>query len=230
MKDDLKTQFMKMQGAGNDFIVIEHAKGLDYASLAKKACDRHMGIGADGVLVLDSSETCDHRMRIFNADGSEAEMCGNGIRCIAVYIKHKFAVVPEEFTIETLAGKISASVEGEVARVHLIDPVDFRPDINIKVADQKLTVHFINTGVPHTIVFVRELQEMDVEGLGRLIRNHHTFAPQGTNVDFVEKIKDGSSACARMSAALKVRLWPAARAVWPRRLWVISRAQVKMSL
>ncbi len=191
MKPVMNVPFVKMQGAGNDFIVIDHAGGLDYPAFARKACDRHMGIGADGVLVLDTSKTCDYRMRIINADGSEAEMCGNGARCMAVHIAHRFALVPEVFTIETLAGKILASVDGEVASVQLSDPRDYRPNIDIKIAGQKLSGHFINTGVPHTVIFVEGLQEMDVNGLGRLIRNHHVFAPQGTNVNFVEKIKDG---------------------------------------
>ena len=179
-----------MQGAGNDFIIIDSAIGLDYIALAKKVCDRHMGIGADGLMILDESSTSDHRMRIINADGSEAEMCGNGARCMAVYIAHKFAVVPETFTMETLAGKIYAMVNGESAAVRLSDPVDYRPNIEIKVGGHKLVGHFINTGVPHTVIFVQGLQEMDVNGLGRLVRNHSVFAPKGTNVNFVEKIKD----------------------------------------
>lgn len=187
----IKVPFVKMQGAGNDFIVVDHAPGLDYPALARKACDRHMGIGADGLMVLDASSTSDHRMRIINADGSEAEMCGNGARCMAVYIARKFAVVPETFTLETLAGSIQATVHGESACVRLSDPTDYRPHVEIKVGGQKLIGHFINTGVPHTVIFVQGLQEMDVNGLGRLVRNHPVFAPKGTNVNFVEKIKDG---------------------------------------
>jgi len=186
----IKVPFVKMQGAGNDFIVIDHAVGLDYVALAKKVCDRHMGIGADGLMVLDAPSSGDYRMRIINADGSEAEMCGNGARCMAVYIAQKFALVPETFAMETLAGKICATVHGESASVRLSDPRDYRPNVEVKVGAQKLTGHFINTGVPHTVIFVQGLQEMDVNGLGRLVRNHPVFAPKGTNVNFVEKIKD----------------------------------------
>jgi diaminopimelate epimerase len=186
-----KIPFVKMQGAGNDFIIIDHVQGLDYVALARKVCDRHMGIGADGLMILDESFTSDHRMRIINADGSEAEMCGNGARCMAVYIARKFALVPETFTMETLAGTVHATVHGEFASVRLSDPKDYRPHVEIKVAGQKLVGHFINTGVPHTVIFVQGLQEMDVNGLGRLVRNHPVFAPKGTNVNFVEKIKDG---------------------------------------
>lgn len=187
----IKIPFHKMQGAGNDFIVIDHHAGLDEIAFAKKVCDRHMGIGADGLLVLEKSKTCDHRMRIINADGSEAEMCGNGARCMAVYIVRKFAVVPEVFTLETLAGPIQATAKDETASVRLSDPKDYRPNVEIRLADQKIYGHFINTGVPHTVIFVHGLQEVDVNDLGRMIRNHKVFSPKGTNVNFVEMIKNG---------------------------------------
>ncbi|MBF0387693.1 MAG: diaminopimelate epimerase [Candidatus Omnitrophica bacterium] len=186
-----KIAFTKMQGAGNDFVVVDHVPGMDYCDFTKKVCNRHMGIGADGVLVLGESRNCDFKMSIINADGSEAEMCGNGARCMAVYIKQKFAVVPEIFTLETLAGTIKASVQGEVASVQLSEPKDFRSNVEIKIGDRKLCGYFINTGVPHTVIFVEGLQEFDVNGLGRIIRQHQVFAPKGTNVNFVERVKDG---------------------------------------
>jgi diaminopimelate epimerase len=187
----IKVPFFKMQGAGNDFIVIDHKPGLDYPLLARKVCDRHMGIGADGVLILDESSSCDYKMRIVNADGSEAEMCGNGARCMAVYIAFKFAVVPEMFTIETLAGVIRGTAKGDMAQVQLSDPVDYRPNIELKLGDQKIIAHAINTGVPHAIIFLQGLHECDVNGLGRVIRQHKAFAPRGTNVNFVERLKEG---------------------------------------
>ncbi len=184
-------QFAKMQGAGNDFIVIDHQPGMDYAGFARKVCNRNMGIGADGVLVFEESKGSGYGMRIINADGSEAEMCGNGARCMAVYIAHKFAVVPDVFTMQTLAGSIHATVRGEEASVQLSDPRDYRPDIDIELGEQTLSGHFINTGVPHTVIFVEALQECNVNSLGRVIRNHQVFAPKGTNVNFVERIEDG---------------------------------------
>ena len=180
-----------MQGAGNDFVVIDHDPKLDYAVFARKVCDRHMGIGADGVIIHGGSVRCDHRMRIFNADGSEAEMCGNGARCLAVYIASKFTAVPEVFSVETKAGTLHASVQGDIASVQLSDPENYLPGIEINVAGQKIMGHFLNTGVPHVVVFVQGLREMDVDGLGRLIRQHSLFAPKGTNVNFVEKVRDG---------------------------------------
>jgi diaminopimelate epimerase len=183
--------FVKMVGAGNDFIIIEAREGLDYVKFAKAVCARQNGIGADGVLVLDKSAQSDYRMRVINADGSEAQMCGNGARCMAAYIAANLKAVKPLFGMETLAGEILAEAKGEVARVRLSDPKDYRPDLNITVANQKLEVHYIDTGVPHTILFVDGLQEADVNSLGALVRNHPRFAPHGTNVDFVERARDG---------------------------------------
>jgi diaminopimelate epimerase len=183
--------FVKMVGAGNDFIVIEARGDFDYTKFAQQACARQNGIGADGVLVLDKSVKSDYRMRIINADGSEAEMCGNGARCMAAYIVTNLKPVKALFGMETLAGEILAEARDEVARVRLSDPKDYRPNLNITVANQKLEVHYIDTGVPHTIVFVDGLQEVDANSLGALIRNHPRFAPRGTNVDFVERAREG---------------------------------------
>jgi len=183
--------FVKMAGAGNDFIIIEARKNLDYAKFAKAVCARQNGVGADGVLVLDKSTVSDYRMRIINADGSQAQMCGNGARCMAAYIVANFKPAKALFGMETLAGEILAEVKDEVVRVRLSNPKDYRPNLNITVANQKLEVHFIDTGVPHTIVFVDGLQEVNTNSLGALIRNHPRFAPQGTNVDFVERAREG---------------------------------------
>ncbi len=187
----VKIPFVKMVGAGNDFIVIEARKDLDYTKFAQKICARHNGIGADGVLILDKSKKSDYRMRIINADGSEAEMCGNGARCMAAYIVSNVYPDKDLFGMETLAGEILAEAKGEIARVRLSNPKDYRPNLNITVGNQKLEVHYIDTGVPHTIVFVDGLQEVDVNSLGALIRNHPRFAPRGTNVNFVERAREG---------------------------------------
>jgi diaminopimelate epimerase len=183
--------FVKMVGAGNDFIIIEARRNFDYAKFTKAVCSRHNGIGADGVLVLDRSSKSDYQMRIINADGSEAEMCGNGARCMAAYIVANLKPVKALFGMETIAGEILAEAKGEVARVRLSNPKDYRPNLNITVGKQKLEVHYIDTGVPHTIVFVDGLQEVDTNSLGALIRNHPRFAPRGTNVNFVEDARDG---------------------------------------
>ena len=183
--------FVKMVGAGNDFIIIEARKNLDYVKFAKAVCARQNGIGADGVLVLDKSAVSDYRMRIINPDGSEAQMCGNGARCMAAYIAANAQAVKTLFGMETLAGEILAEAKDGAARVRLPDPKDYRPNLNITVANQKLEAHYIDTGVPHTIVFVDGLQEVNVNSLGALVRHHPRFAPRGTNVDFVERARDG---------------------------------------
>jgi diaminopimelate epimerase len=187
----VKIPFVKMAGAGNDFIIIEPRKNFDYTKFARAVCVRQNGLGADGVLILEKSTTSDYRMRIINADGSEAEMCGNGARCMAAYIVANCKPVKELFGMETLAGEILGQAEGEVARVRLSNPKDYMPNLHITVANQKLEVHAIDTGVPHTIVFVDGLQEVNVNSLGALVRNHPRFAPRGTNVDFVERARDG---------------------------------------
>jgi diaminopimelate epimerase len=183
--------FVKMVGAGNDFIIIEPRKNFDYAKFTKAVCARQSGIGGDGVLILEKSVKSDYRMRIINADGSEAEMCGNGARCMAAYIVANLKPIKALFGMETLAGEILAEAKGEVARVRLSNPKDYRPNLNITIGKQKLEVHYIDTGVPHTVVFVDGLQEVDANSLGALIRNHQRFAPRGTNVNFVEHAREG---------------------------------------
>ena len=151
--------FTKMAGAGNDFIVIEAANGIDYTKLTKKVCNRTNGIGADGLLVLDKSKKADYHMRIINADGSEAEMCGNGGRCMAAYIVRHHSPKKKLFTIKTMAGNIFAEAKGEIANIRLSNPQDYRPDVPLTINGQKIQVHYIDTGVPHTIIFVDELKK-----------------------------------------------------------------------
>jgi diaminopimelate epimerase len=181
-----KVNFIKMVGAGNDFIVIEPVANLDYTKFTQAVCARQTGIGVDGVLILEKSNTSDYKMRIINADGSEAEMCGNGARCMAAYIVMNSKPTKKLFGMETLAGEVLAEVEGEEVRVRLSDPRDYMSALNITIAGQKMCVDYIDTGVPHTVVFVEGLQEVDVNSLGRLIRNHPRFAPRGTNANFAE--------------------------------------------
>lgn len=191
-----KIEFTKMVASGNDFVVLEgyKAQGTTYKSLAKSICDRKLGVGADGVLVLEKSKVADIRMRIFNADGSEAEMCGNGARCAALYIakskSHK--ITKSEVKLATKAGIIEAEVLKENIRIKLTEPRDIKLGISIKVNNRALKVNFVNTGVPHIVIFVDGLDKIDVDGLGRQIRYHEVFAPAGTNVNFIE-VLDGNS-------------------------------------
>lgn len=181
--------FTKISGAGNDFLVLEDPKlkRLNLKKLTPKACDRTNGVGADGLLILGKSKTSDYKMRIINADGSEAEMCGNGVRCLASYIVRTHKEKKKIFSIETAAGEILVSVQGETALARLSDPADYRPDIDLNIEERTLHVQYIDTGVPHTIVFVDALKAVDVDTIGRTIRAHRHFKPRGTNVNFVEQ-------------------------------------------
>jgi len=189
--------FYKMVAAGNDFVVIENkltAKTAQLSSLARKICDRKFGIGADGMLIIEKTKKANVKMRIFNADGSEAEMCGNGARCSALYARQQAGISPfavkgaktKTIKIETKAGIIESEVDGDSVRIKLTDPKDIGLGIPIVVNERALRVNFVNTGVPHTVIFVEGLEKIDVDGLGRLIRYHSKFAPKGTNVNFVE--------------------------------------------
>jgi len=176
-----------MSGAGNDFIIIKAQKGLNLKAFAKKVCDRTNGIGADGVLVLDKSGKSDYRMRIINADSSEAEMCGNGVRCLAAYIVANKKPKKKLFSIQTCAGTILAEAKGEIANVRLSDPSGFVSDVPLEISKQKVNVSFIDTGVPHVVIFVSALDDIDVNIIGSKIRYHKKFKPKGTNVNFVEQ-------------------------------------------
>lgn len=179
--------FIKMAGAGNDFVIIDAPKTrMNLKRLAVKVCDRTNGIGADGLMVFDQSARADYRMRIINADGSEAEMCGNGARCMAAYIVRHKRPRKKTFTMETLAGILEAKAANEVADVRLSDPEDYRPEIAIDLNDRDVTLHYVDTGVPHVIIYVEGLEGIDVKAIGRPIRNHEEFTPRGTNVNFVE--------------------------------------------
>lgn len=177
-----KLKFTKITASGNDFILLgpPHSKNARWPELARKICDRKYGIGADGLLVIGKSKAADMRMRIFNADGSEAEMCGNGARSVAFWKKSRHS------SIQTRAGIIQARVNRSLVKIKLTDPKGLKLDIPLKINNRRLKVNFINTGVPHAVVFVSGIDKIDVFNLGRQVRYHKYFAPAGTNVDFVE--------------------------------------------
>jgi diaminopimelate epimerase len=182
-------RFTKMNGAGNDFVLIDNRAGeihLDRSQIAR-LCDRHRGIGADGVLLLEkASNNADFRMRYFNADGGEAEMCGNGARCFARFA-NKVAGAPEKVSFETPAGLIAAELAGDLVTLQMTDPTDLRLNINLPVADENNTVHFINSGVPHVVIPVAQIDDVDVRRGGSPVRHHEMFSPKGANVNFIEK-------------------------------------------
>ncbi|OAI41794.1 diaminopimelate epimerase [Verrucomicrobia bacterium SCGC AG-212-E04] len=178
-----------MNGAGNDFVLLDnrnHALQLDRSTIAR-LCDRHRGVGADGVLILEPAENgADHRMRYYNADGGEAEMCGNGARCFARYTRQVVGA-NGGISFETPAGVIRAEfVDGERVRIDMVTPTNFAPNLALTVEGVTHTVHAINTGVPHACVFVDDLEHAPVVRLGRALRQHSEFAPKGTNANFIQ--------------------------------------------
>jgi len=171
----MTVRFVKMHGAGNDFVLFDDRDGRFPRSRGAVAAlsARQTGIGCEGVILVQTSEQADFRMRFFNPDGSEAELCGNGARCVAAFAREIGAAKADHMRFETLAGRIEAEIVGEIrVKVRMPDPKDLRTD-------------FVNSGVPHRIVPVDDLDGADVAGEGRRIRYSDEFAPAGTNVDFV---------------------------------------------
>lgn len=179
-----------MAASGNDFLVIDNRKGIvrHGRAFAANVCRPHIGIGADGVLLVDKPKKGDFRVRIFNADGSEAEACGNGFRCAGLYA-HRLLGFPSRMRVDTLSGSVSIEVKKETVRVKMIDPYGYREQIRLAgLGDNSKTLHcaFINTGVPHAVIFAEALEGLNVSEIGRNIRYHKAFQPKGANVDFVE--------------------------------------------
>jgi len=186
-------RFTKMSGSGNDFIIIDNRvpviRNEEKRDLVRKICQRRTSIGADGVIFVENSDTADFKWDFYNDDGSSAEMCGNGGRCVARYaFENKIA--PQDLSFETLAGIITAEVRGVNVKIKLTPPHDYRADVEVNMDGDTLTVDSINTGVPHAILYSDNIEGIDIVRLGRGIRHHETFAPRGTNVDFVQKKDD----------------------------------------
>lgn len=181
--------FTKMNGAGNDFVLLDNRDGalaLDAGQISR-ICDRHRGVGADGLLAVEPArQGADFRMRYYNADGGEAEMCGNGARCFARYARSVSGFPGETIRFETEAGVISARFEGDLVRLVMSDPTAQRPPAPLEVNGRNLDVHFINTGVPHAVVFVDDLETVNVMADGAALRHHEAFAPRGTNANFAQ--------------------------------------------
>jgi diaminopimelate epimerase len=183
--------FQKMNGAGNDFVLLDNRDGslvLTDAQIAR-LCDRHRGVGADGLLLVERPEAkADFRMRYYNADGREAEMCGNGARCFARFVDRLTPATNGTVTFETPAGVISAILRGDQVSLGMSQPGPFTTGVELDAAGEKLTVYSINTGVPHAVVLVDDLEGTRVHQLGAALRHHHHFQPRGTNVNFVRQL------------------------------------------
>ncbi len=216
-------KFTKWQGCGNDFVLFDCLQDdiEDYASVARKVCDRHYGVGADGILVVLPSAQADFRMRIFNTDGSEAEMCGNGIRCFARYL-YDFGLTKEtRFTVETGAGILVPEIVLEGGKVKGIkvdmgEPHLLGEEIPVvgfdgsKVIDKSMSVdgqeyHFtaVSMGNPHCVIFVDDAEKFPIYELGHKFEEHALF-PKKTNTEFVE-VKDRQH--------VRMRVWERGAAV-----------------
>lgn len=197
--------FCKMHGIGNDFVLIDCMENkFEYRLdvLSKYLCDRHYGVGADGVILIQESDVADFKMRIFNQDGTEAEMCGNGIRCFAKYVFEKGKIDKTEFSIETLAGMKDVKLELENQKVMEITVNMGKPEIDnikyiIEIDEKQYQVHPIGMGNPHAVCFVKNVDEFDVPRIGPILENYKYF-PNKTNVEFVEILDDET---------IKVRVW-----------------------
>ncbi len=191
----------KMHGLGNDFILTEEEM-QDYSVIAGKLCERRLSVGADGLIVVAPSQVADIKMRIFNSDGSEAEMCGNGIRCFARYVYDKGIVKKQSMNIETLAGMMKPElllVDGQVSGVRVdMGKPDFTPekipvltdtpmDFTVTIGGRKMPVSSVLMGVPHTVVFCEDIESMEIDKVGAEIEKHYLFSRK-TNVDFAQII------------------------------------------
>lgn len=181
--------FAKMSGSGNDFILIDNRRGVvdeaDLTAFVVGICRHRLSVGADGVILIERSERADFRWRLFNPDGGEAEMCGNGARCAARFAyREKIAGPLMEF--ETGAGVIGAEVAEPWVKVRLTPPHGLELDFPLALDEGERRASFVNTGVPHAVVAVEDLEAIDVARLGGEIRRHPRFGPRGTNANFVQ--------------------------------------------
>lgn len=185
--------FVKMTGAGNDFVVIDN-RALSHAltpAQIERLCDRRFGIGADGLLAVEPSTEpeADFRMRYYNSDGGEAEMCGNGARCFARFVQPLKRAQPDRVKFTTPAGLITARYLGDDVEINLTEPTELKINQRADFGWGEIEYHFLNTGVPHAVVYVPDAEKIEIVSWGRAIRRSPLF-PRGTNVNFVQVVDD----------------------------------------
>ncbi len=188
----MKFKFAKYSGSGNDFIIIDNRDSAVKLSRSQISamCARRTGIGADGLLLLNKCRAYDFEMKYYNSDGGEADMCGNGGRSIALFAYNEGIVKKKNMVFKSRKGVHKASIKGkDIVKLQIETPHSSK-HLSIEALSEKLEGHFINTGVPHFVVFSRDIERIDVKELGRAVRNNKVFAPEGTNANFIT-IKDG---------------------------------------
>ncbi len=180
--------FTKMNGAGNDFVVVDN-RSLNLnitGEQIERLCDRNRGVGADGLLAVEPAESgADVKFRYYNADGGEAEMCGNGARCFGRFVARLIGDNRSSFTFETIAGTLKADLIGDEVCIEMSDPIGLELESPVVIDSLGAPVHNLNTGVPHAVAFVNDLPGLDVVKNGAAIRYHDHYAPKGTNANFV---------------------------------------------
>jgi diaminopimelate epimerase len=187
--------FTKMSGTGNDFILIDHRQPRIAREVmpefARLVCRRRFSVGADGLIFIEDSDQADFKWLFYNADGSEAEMCGNGARCAARFAYMR-GIAPAHMRFETLAGIIEANVSDTDVSVLMTPPQEFRQGVELECDGNSLQLDCVDTGVPHAVLFVDNYDQVDVCRLGSRIRHHQEFMPAGTNVNFVMALENGA--------------------------------------
>ncbi|MEI8364900.1 MAG: diaminopimelate epimerase [Parachlamydiaceae bacterium] len=183
-----RISFAKYSGCGNDFIVVDNRQInlAPHPEMVARLCHRQRGIGADGVIFLETSSSASFRMRIFNADGSEAEMCGNGIRCLAHFIHSTSDPVVSTFTIQTMHQEMHVVVNDNIVTVVMPPPTEAIRVQDIYVDEARFFLHTVDTGVPHVILFVEDINQSELFTVAPRIRFHQDFYPRGTNVNFAQ--------------------------------------------
>ncbi len=210
----MKLEFMKMHGTGNDFVFLDDRDGrikqyISYSELARRLCPRHFGIGADGIILILDPDDSDHDMkfRIYNSDGSQAQMCGNGMRCFAKIVYEKNILAKRKIRVDTKAGTVipevmpDADKKVEKVRVDMGEPefscADMPFDYPLQACGIDYHVNAVSMGNPHAVIFVDDIEKIDLEKVGPAIENHEKF-PEKTNVEFVEVIT---------GSELRMRVW-----------------------
>lgn len=180
-------QFWKMHGAGNDFVLVDD-RALTFpagdGAFLQHLAARRTGVGSEGIILIQPSTTADFRMRFFNPDGSEVDMCGNGARCVA-RLAYDIGAAPARMKFDTGAGLLAAEMMGTRVQLTMTAPKDWRLDQSLDLADGRHAYGFVNSGVPHVVVRVENLDAVDVQTMGAAIRRHGAFAPKGTNANFI---------------------------------------------
>lgn len=193
-----KIPFYKMSGSGNDFIIVDNRKKIvdesNLPAFIEKICRRRISVGADGFIMIENSDEADFMWHFYNSDGGRAEMCGNGARCAARFAFIR-GIAGSEMTFLTDAGVLQAQVRSDNrVKIRMTEATDLNVDYTLELEKSPLSVSSVNTGVPHVVVSVEKIEEIDVVKMGREIRYHKRFSPQGTNANFVASQEDGTVA------------------------------------